>query len=822
MRWTLPAFSDLAAQGTSWSLAHPWITLASTGVLLVLSLTFASFLEVDPSPEAYLKGTPEWRSYERFGETFGFGETVVVALRESGGTVFDAETVQTVAELDRIISHLPGVRRVLSIASATMLGKPSDETNADVIDVSRLLPAGAITNATAVELGSRISRHLVYQRLLTDERHETTFLFAQIDPKAVDPVHRLVLTREIRKEADRFHSKTRTVHLGGTPVTKEAIASGIQQDLVLFFPVALLLMAVLLWIMFGDPVASLIPLGVVGFSSIVVLGLLGVLRIPLNMATATVPTMILAVGLADGVHFFSELRRQFGRTKNRELALVATVETIALPCLFTSTTSAAGFCALLFSRVGPLREFGYSAALGLLVTYAASMLLMPVLLATFQYPRHRSQGVMGTPRMASFLTRLAIRGGRHLIVPVSAVGLLTGACIATLSHLNVNSDFLAYFEPEHRLRKDLAVIESSFGGADQIEVILVADRPEAFLEPKSLELIDRLEKALQKLDGVGHAFSFADYMKLANRAMAGGDGGDADFPLPQTKEAIAQLLLVNGDAFKALASTDLAQARLTVQIPTRSSEEIRALAERISETGRAVFAGTGVTVVVTGLPPLFASIVRDLVADAAGSFGLAALMMWVAMMIGFRSVGLAAAAIVPNVLPVGLTFATMVVLGMSYDPNSAFVACLGIGISVDNAVHIASRYQRARAFGAPTTSKAVQYALTHAGQPVLFTAILFGVAFLVLCLSSFNPTMKVGVLSTFLVFYAVVCDLVILPVLLIGADRIGATFAPEEKTMPSEISGRFRDASSTLTSDPAPANVEPEEETEIDESRVRE
>ncbi len=105
---------------------------------------------------------------------------------------------------------------------------------------------------------------------------------------------------------------------------------------------------------------------------------------------------------------------------------------------------------------------------------------------------------------------------------------------------------------------------------------------------------------------------------------------------------------------------------------------------------------------------------------------------------------------------------------------------------------------------------------------VLFTAILFGVAFLVLCLSSFNPTMKVGVLSTFLVFYAVVCDLVILPVLLIGADRIGATFAPEEKTMPSEISGRFRDASSTLTSDPAPASIEPEEETEIDESRVRE
>lgn len=796
----LPSFPGLLARAAQRCLAYPGRVFAVTVALVAASAGGASCLVVDPSPEAYLANTDAWSTFRRLDATFGIGETIVVALREPGGTVFDAETVQTVAEIDRVVSAMVGVKRVLSIASARMPSRAAGET----IDVGRALPQGPITNATAVELGNRISRHPIYRRLLTDDRHETTFVLVQIGLD--DPVRRLVLVRQIRAEVDRFGSRARKVHLAGTPVTKEAIASGVQEDMVLFFPATLLLVVVLLWIMLGDPLAALIPLGVVGFSTMVVMGLLGLLGIPLNLATATVPTMLLVVGLADSVHFFTELRRRYARTKGREACLVATVEAIALPCALTSITAAAGYLALMWSKVAPLREFGVSAAIGLVVGYFASMLLTPVLLATLRYPRRRV-ALEGTPRMAEVLTKIATRGGKRLALTVAVSGVVTGACFAAVSRIDVDTDFVSYVSPESRLRRDLAVIEKGFGGADTVEVVLTSTESGAFLDPRRLAKVDQLGRELRKLPNVGGVFSFSDFLQLAHEAMTG-QPRDSGFSLPESREAVAQLLMLDADSLQALASPDMRQVRMTVQIPARPTETIRTLAEQIRTVGARTMAGTGATLTVTGLPAMFSEMVRVLVTDSAASFGWAALLVWLAMMVGFRSVPLGSAAILPVVLPVALTFAAMTVLGMPLDINGAFVACLGVGISVDNVIHIVARYQRARAHGSPTPALALRYALTHAGQPVLLTSVLLGLAFVVLCLSSFQPTVKVGVMGGLLVALALVSDLVLLPVLLIAADRVGAAFEPEARAMPSELTGRFRDAASSLTqdrtSDPAP------------------
>jgi len=799
----LASFPRALARLSEKCLQYPMRVFAVTVVMVLLSAGGSSCLVVDPSPEAYLEGTVPWETFTALDRTFSIGETVVVALREPGGTVFDAETVQTVSEIDRVVSGMAGVKRVLSLASAKMLGNISPQGNSDSIDVGRLLPSGPITNVTAVELGSRISRHPIYRRLLTDDRHETTYVLVQIDPMVVDPVRRLVLVRTIRKEVDRFSSRARKVHLAGTPVTKEAIASGVQADMVVFFPAALLLIVVLLWIMIGDPLAALIPLGVVGFSTMTVLGLLGLLRIPLNLATATVPTMLLVIGIADSVHFFAELRRRYARTKSRDACLVATVEAMALPGLLTTVTAAAGYLALVWSKVGPLREFGVTAAIGLVVGYFASMLLTPVLLSALRYPRRRV-APLGTPRMAEVLTRLATKAGKKLALTVAIVGVLSGACFAAISRIDVDTDFVSYVSADSRLRRDLTVIERGFGGADTIEVVLTSPESGAFLDPVRLKNLAQLGKELKRLPGVGGLFSFADFLEMANHALAGKPWTkDAnDFVLPLTREAVAQILLLDAEGMQSLASSDLRQVRMTVQIPVQSTETIRSLAEHIRTTAARIM-GDGIEVTVTGLPVMFSEMVRELVTGTAESFGWAALLIWIAMALGFRSISLASAAILPVALPVGLTFASMAVLGLPLDINGAFVACLGVGISVDNTIHIVARYARARAHGSPTPGRALAYALTHAGQPVLLTSVLLALGFLVMCLSSFAPTVKVGVMAGLLVMIALIVDLLLLPVLLIAADRIGQAFEPDASAMPSEITGRFRDVSSSLTRPPS-------------------
>lgn len=744
---------------------RPLRTMLVAFVLLAAALASATRLRIDPSPEAYLAGTEEWAFYETIDRNYEIGETIVVALRERGGTVFDVETVSAVGELDRVLLELPAVERVLSLTSATTLAR-----RGDVIDLRPILDPGAVTQQSALALGRRILEHAVYRQLLVDARHETTFLFVQLSAHDRDPVGRLETVRLIRKEVERFRSKHRTTHLAGSAVTKEAIAAGVERDTLIFFPAAIALLTVLLFFMFGDVSSALVPLGVVGYASAIVVGFLALAGVPVNMATATVPTMILVVGLADSVHFLAELRRQYARTGDRRVSLLATVEAIALPCLLTTATSAVGFLALVSSRVGPLREFGYSTAIGLVAAYLTSMWLTPVVLELIGRPNKRRRSFPAAPVLGDKISKFAAGAHKRLAATLAVTGLLFGVSVAAVTGLEIDSDFVGYLDDDHALRRDIAIVEKTLGGADVIEVILDAKKPKLFQTPEGLQVLDTLGKDLGQMQGVSRVFSLADYLRLANAVM-NDRPAEEDAPLPDSTEAIAQLELLDPGAFAALTNDERSQARLSMQIRTLSSEEVLRLAAIAKQTADIDLEKTGVRATFTGLPPLFAQIVTNLVEDAAGSFGIAAALIFIAMLFGLRDPIVAAVTMIPNILTVGMTFGTMAILGLSFDTNSAFVACLGIGIAVDDTIHVAARYQRAREEGAPTPTAAVTYAITHAGHPVVLTSLLLGVGFSVLCLSSFAPTFRVGLLSVILVGYAVVLDLLLLPVLLITADR---------------------------------------------------
>lgn len=796
MVWSSDSLSQRARQGAAWCIDHRWSALAIAVLCLAISALGASQVEVDPSPEAYLEGTESWALYEKINRQYEIGEAVVVGLREPGGTVFDVETINAVLELGRVLLEVEGVDRVLSVATADALDRQGD-----ALDLAPLLRTRPATTDGAIELAHRVRTHPFYSQLLVDARHETTFLFVQLSPDVQDPVARLLTVEHIREQADRFRASHRTVHLGGTAVTKEAIAAGIQKDTLLFFPAALVLLTVLMWIIFGDWIAATVPITVVSFASAVVVGSLALFGAQLNMATATVPTMILVVGLADSVHFLTELRRQYERSDDRRTAVLATVEALAWPCLLTSATSAVGFFALVTSRVGPLREFGVATAIGLVAAYLCSMLLMPALLVSLRYPKNRTHQFPAAPRLGRALARFAGWANRRLAATLAVTGLLFGISVAAISQINLDSDFVGYLAEDHRLRQDLAVLERTLGGVDMMEIIVDGPSPGYFKSPEGLAALDGLVKDLRQLDDVLALLALSDYLRLAKSLM---DGGKADptGPLPTRADQIAQLELIDPTTFSFFANDDLSQVRLTAQIRSMSSEELLDLVEIAQQTSALALSGTSATAQITGLPPLFAQIVHNLVADAYGSFGIATLLILIAMWIGLKSFGMAVVTMVPNVLTVGLTFGAMALLGMSFDTNSAFVACLGIGIAVDDTIHIAARYKRARDEGSPTPQAAAQYALTHAGYPVVLTSILLLVGFSVLCLSSFKPTFRVGLLSSILVSFALILDLVLLPILLITADRVDKRLQDPEALSRPPADPTFQALSARLSRPP--------------------
>jgi predicted RND superfamily exporter protein len=778
-----PSDVRIEAKASAWCMRHPAATILGAAFLIALSAWAAGKTHVDPSPERYLIGTEVWSTYQKIDREYDISETAVIAFRELGGTVFDVETVSSVATLDRMLADMPEVERVLSIASATALDREND-----ALDLTPLLPAGPITRDTAIKLATRIRRHPVYSKALVDDQHETTFIFVQLSREVTDPIRRVEAVRQIREKADTFRAKHRTVHFAGSLFTKEAIATAAQRDTVIYFPILTLLLALSLWLVFGEAIACVVPLSVIGFSTTIAFALLGALRVPLNLSTAQIPAIILAAGLASSITFLAELRRQHARTNDPDASLVATIEGLASPSLLTTAAAVTAFLALGRSPVTPIRELGYAGALGCFAVYVSTFFVTPAVLRTLRYPRRPTRPFASAQWIGKTTIKIAQAVQRRMISTIAVVGLLSGVSIAALSLVRIDSNFAGYLDPDHRLRQDMAVIERTLGGSDTIELILDGDEDGYFKEIDALVLLDRLGQTLETLPGIHTAFSLADYLKIANAVMIGERNGALE--LPKSSEAVAQLTVIDPTPFSAFATSEMREARVALQIHSLSSEGLLQLAASAKEKADQTLEGKNITSFVTGLPIVWARLARYVVDNASWAFSISALFIWAVMIIGLRSVTIGTASMVPNLLAAMFTLGTMAIFGVALDANLVFLLALATALSAYHGIQIAARYQRAREEGSPSPEAAATYALTHGGHPVAVTSLLLLIGFGVLCISSFLPTRETGMIGAILAVWAFVLDLVLLPALLMTAESILNRYAPPKISTSTRPNGK--------------------------------
>ena len=105
------------------------------------------------------------------------------------------------------------------------------------------------------------------------------------------------------------------------------------------------------------------------------------------------------------------------------------------------------------------------------------------------------------------------------------------------------------------------------------------------------------------------------------------------------------------------------------------------------------------------------------------------------------------------------------------DIGSSIVAVVSFGIIIDDTIHFLSKYQKAIRQGS-SAEEAVCYAFSTVGRALLFTSIALFIGFSTLTLSSFTLNSSMGLLTAITIIYALYFDFLLLPLLLIWADKI--------------------------------------------------
>jgi hypothetical protein len=147
--------------------------------------------------------------------------------------------------------------------------------------------------------------------------------------------------------------------------------------------------------------------------------------------------------------------------------------------------------------------------------------------------------------------------------------------------------------------------------------------------------------------------------------------------------------------------------------------------------------------------------------------GLLFSVLIVALIMGlvYRSWNIIIISIIPNILPLILVAGIMGYFGIALKTSTAIIFTIAFGIAVDDTIHFLGKFKTELSKGR-SKIYALKRSYITTGKAMILTTLILCSGFLLLLMSSFLGTFYMGLLLSLTLFFALILDLTLLPVLL--------------------------------------------------------
>jgi signal transduction histidine kinase len=116
------------------------------------------------------------------------------------------------------------------------------------------------------------------------------------------------------------------------------------------------------------------------FPILVNFGLMGLLGIPLSVATSLIASVAIGLAVDDTIHYLVRYNSEFKKDLDKDRAMRETILAVGRPILFTSLTVGLGFSVLLFSHFQPTAIFGLLMVITTVSALVGDLILLPALM----------------------------------------------------------------------------------------------------------------------------------------------------------------------------------------------------------------------------------------------------------------------------------------------------------------------------------------------------------------------------------------------------------------------------------------------------------
>jgi len=768
-------------------------------IMLILTISAVSQIpkiKLDLSTEGFLHQKDHvLLEYNNFRDQFGRDEAVIIAIQPPN--VFDVQFLEKLRTFHEALEeNVPYIDDITSMVNAR-----NTRGEGDTLIVEDLLEKMPVSEQEMADFRKRVLSNKMYKNLMISEDGKMTAIviktnnysslggeadelggFETNKEQSVSDTATYFTDKEnskvvmaVKEVMKQYESEDFQVYLAGSPVVTHFLKRSMMKDVRTFMGLAVLAIALLLFVMFRKISGVVMPLIVVILSLLSTIGLMAITGVPIKLPTQILPSFLLAVGVGASVHILAIFYQRFREKDDKAEAIAYAMGHSGLAVVMTHVTTATGLLSFSRANVAPIADLGIFSSIGVMIALVNTIVLLPAMLSIvpikIKVTKNEKKKELAMDRFLKGISSFST-SHPYKIIFVSALVIIIS--IISITKVRFSHNVLSWFPQENEIRMDTQKIDEALRGSLSLEVIVDTGEENGLYEP---ELLNRLEKAAQYTETLEHkdvfagkAWSLTSILKEIHQAL--NENRPEFYTIPQHRELAAQEFLLfensGSDDLEDVVDSQFSKARFTIKVPFTDAIHYEAFMNDVTGYFEKNFPDA--TMTHTGMMALLFKTVVNAIRTLAKSYLSALVVITILMIFLIGRVRIGLLSMIPNLTPILMMLGLMGILSIRMDLFSMLVASIAIGLAVDDTIHFMHNFRRYYdESGDPV--KAVYDTLHTAGRAMLVTTIVLSLGFFIYGFATMQNVKVFGLLTGFTVIMALAADYFLAPALMVVVNK---------------------------------------------------
>ena len=785
---------------------HAIVVTAVLAAFTVLIGTGITRLEFATGQDSYLNSNDQvYKDNVVYQRLFGGEAMLSVITMDPGHTVdelFTQSGLDTFASVTEEAESIDGVQGVISPVtaldfSARLVAAPEGGSPLDSIAAKALTHATEVAEqsgdtasaeartADTAETATRLLAVPTDQQVLSNPAWVDFLLHDNqgeirkaLRPFFPDDTHALMITRldgnmSIEEEGAASDAVTEataglefpnaSVVTTGAPVLLKSINDYLKGGMLTLGAIAVAVMIVILLLFFSVR-WRLLPLAVVLVGVIWAFGLAGYLGIPLTLVTIAGLPVMLGIGIDYAIQMHSRIEEEV-IIANSPHPIQEAARGLGPALLVVTFDAVFAFLALQISHVPMVRAFGWLLTVGIVAICVSSILNPLAILGMREYRSPTKARDFSEGRLGRTVVKMgSLPGGWALPLAVVSVAVFVVGSVVE-PEIKLETDPVNWVSQDSDVVKDLRTVEKEIGGSSELGVFVESTAGTSLFTDEVVSELDAFQRATLEshpdvlLINSGVITTISDLTEVPGAAH-----------VPPTGDVVKAAWDVAPAGIQSSTASPDGDAFNLVYLTKPTSLEQRA--EVVKDIRANAVAPPGTNLTPSGLAVVGVGLLENLEANLIQLTWVAVGLVFLFLLIRLRSLTRSLLSMVPVLVASGIATIAIWALGISLSPMTAIGGPLVVATCTEFTSLILLRYIEERRRGLEPRA-AIDVTAARTGRAFIVSAMTAVAGVAVISFSSLPLLRNFGIFMALKITIALLAALVVLPPLIIWADKRG-------------------------------------------------